>query len=99
MKKENPNYQITIKFDNQANGILIEASQLGNWMDLGLAIEGVGVLMAIERNEMKFESAKQKGITTKEQLTDYVIEYLKKVANDFDKSYTLIPMPNLRNNE
>lgn len=86
-------YEITIKFDSKNNQTLIKGSNLGNWMDLGLAIEGLGVLMAIERNEKKFESAKEKGIETKEQLAEYVKKYIDEVSNDYDKSFAGIPTP------
>ena len=87
---ESTDYEITIRFDNKANQVIVKASPLGNWMDLGLAVEGLGVLMAIERNA-GFPSANNKGIETREALMKYVKDYIDRVANDYDKSFTAIP--------
>lgn len=94
-------FSIEIKYDDKLGQVLIAGSGMDSWMNLGLAIEGIGVLMAIERNERKFENSKTKGIDTREKLTDYVIEYIKRVANDYDNSSIAYLMPKFekRDNE
>ena len=85
-------YEIIIKFDDTQNKVFVSASGQGLWADLGLAIEGVGVLMAIERQ--KFENPK--GIKTREELLEYVKKYLEKVSGDYDQSFeTLLIKPKL----
>ena len=77
-------YQITIKFDSKANQTLVSASGFGLWMDLGLAMEGIGTLMAIERNQ-GFKNPK--GIKTNEDLVLYICDYIARVSQDYNKSF------------
>lgn len=85
-------FSVTIKFDDNLGQVLVSGDMIDDWMNLGLAIEGVGVLMAIERGQ-EYSSAKLKGIKTREELTKYVVEYIQKVANDYDGSSKMYPMP------
>jgi len=94
--EKNKDYQITIKFDNKLNQIFVEGSNLGTWMDLGLAIEGLGVLMAIEKKE-GFKNPKE--LKTTEDLVHYICDYIGRVSQDYEKSFkTKIPKKNNENN-
>ncbi|HLN19162.1 MAG TPA: hypothetical protein VK255_03260 [Patescibacteria group bacterium] len=93
-ERKSESYQITIKYEAETNRVLINGSPMGCWMDLGLAIEGICLLMAMERLN-NYSSAKQKNCKTREELTEYVIDYLRKAEKIYNNPSVGIPFPNL----
>lgn len=79
MKPEN--YQVTIQYKpNDINKVYIGSNTHDPWMDLGILIEGLGTMMAINRKQKDWGKA---------QMFDYVKDYLAKVAMDYNKSETI----------
>ena len=71
-------YQIGIKYDTELKDkVFIGSNSKDPWLDLGILIEALGTMMAINRKRRK---------QTHEEMFNYVRDYLLKVSIDYDKS-------------
>ena len=74
-------YELQIQYDEaNEDKIKIGSNSDNEWLDLGILIEALGTMMAINRKKRNMGKA---------EMFDYVKDYLGKVAMDFDKSESL----------
>lgn len=78
MKQE---YILTIKYTEGSDRIMVSGNGAGSWMDLGIILEGLGMMIA------QVDREKTSGKTHNE-LIQYCKDYIDKSGNDYNKNWS-----------
>ena len=74
-------YLVEIKYTEGSDRIMVKGNGAGSWMDLGIILEGLGMMIAQVEREKTSEK-------THEQLLQYCKDYLDKSGNDYKNNWS-----------
>lgn len=77
-------YIVEIKYKEGSDRIMVKGNGAGSWMDLGIVLEGLGMMIA----QVEREKNNPHNLKTTEEIIKYCKDYLDKSGNDYKNNWS-----------